>query len=246
MPIKAYPFAHFKALEEQGEGVFEALVAVFNNVDRYGDRILPGAFANTLKRWAESGDPIPVIYAHEWDNLDAHIGKVLEAKETEDGLYVKAQLDMDEEFAQRVWKKMKARTLKQFSFAYDVVDSQLVDEGQGGSHSYVNELKELDLLEVGPCLVGVNPETELIAIKNVLAAYKAGARHTTKEFEQIQQIHDLAAALGAKCAEPAGDTGGEGDGDDGGKAREGTSDGWAPGYLATQVALDLIEFGIGE
>lgn len=242
MPVKAYPFAHFKALEEQGEGIFEALVAVFDNVDRYGDKIIKGAFADSLAEWEQKGRPIPVIFAHQWDNLEAHIGQVIEAKETDKGLYVKAQLDMEEPFAQRVWKKMKAGTLAEFSFAYDVVDAVSAKE----NGDYYTELRKLDLLEVGPCLVGVNPETELIAVKNVLAAYKAGARHTAKEFEQIQQIHDLAAVLGAKCAEPAGDTGGEGDGGDGGKAREGTSDGWTPGYLATQVALDLIEFGIGE
>lgn len=234
MHIKSYQ-AQFKALDEaaEGAGVFEALVAVFNNVDRMGDKILPGAFAKSLGRWKASGDPIPVIYAHEWDNLDAHIGHVLEAKEVDEGLYIKAQLDMDEPFAARVWKKMQRRVLKQFSFAYDVVEGKQMDG--------VYELHELDLLEVGPCLVGVNPETELISVKDRLAVLKAGARHTAKEYEHIQQIHDLAVELGAKCAEPAEDSDGDGS-ESKGEAGNGKLSSKRE-TLAARVAMDLLEMG---
>ena len=71
-------------------GTFEATVAVFGNVDLGGDRIVPGAFKKTLAKWAESGDPIPVILSHQWDNPMAHIGVVNEAKEIETGLWVTA------------------------------------------------------------------------------------------------------------------------------------------------------------
>lgn len=190
--------ANFKALADEGQGVFEAVVAVFNNVDRAGDKIIPGAFAGSLQRWQEKERPIPVIFSHEWDNLDAHIGEVTEAKEIEQGLYVKAQLDMEEEFARRVWKKMMRGTLAEFSFAYDTLKAEQVNG--------VNELRELELLEVGPTLVGMNPETQLLDVKR-------GARHTAKEFAMVQEIHDLAVSLGAKCAEPSEDSeAGEGEG----------------------------------
>src|SRR4051812_39383926 len=55
---KNFPF-EFKNLDDAG--TFEATVAVFNNVDKGGDRILPGAFEKTLAQWQASGDPIPVI-----------------------------------------------------------------------------------------------------------------------------------------------------------------------------------------
>lgn len=240
--FKTYPMRGFKVLgESESTGQFEAIVAVFNNVDRAGDMIIPGAFRRTLAFWEQKGRPIPVIFAHEWDNLDAHIGQVMEAKEVEEGLYVKAQLDMDEPFASRVWKKMRAGTLAEFSFAYDVVDAKLVDNGEKAEPRYVNELRDLDLMEVGPCLVGMNPETELIAVKNTLAAFKVGARHSAKDNDNIQQIHDLAVALGAKCAEPTEDNGGEDEGGDGGKARKGKPDGHAE-RLSTRVALELLSY----
>lgn len=166
MKHKAFKLASFKALDE-AQGVFEAIVAAFNNVDRGGDRILPGAFANSLAEWQAKGRPIPVIFAHEWDNLDAHIGQVLEAKEVTEGLYVKAQLEMDEPFAARVWRKMKSGLLAEFSFAYDVVKSAWVNE----NGTNVQELMQLDLLEVGPCLVGMNPETQLLGVKKAIAPH---------------------------------------------------------------------------
>jgi hypothetical protein len=55
-------------------GEFEALVAVFGNVDKGGDRIMPGAFTKTLAAWRASEDPVPVIWSHDWNTPDAHIG----------------------------------------------------------------------------------------------------------------------------------------------------------------------------
>jgi hypothetical protein len=176
MAIGRNRLASFKALDD-AKGIFEAIVAVFNNVDRIGDKILPGAFKDTLANWETKGRPIPVIFSHQWENLDAHIGHVLEAKETDEGLYVKGQLDMDEDFAARVWKKMKAGTLAEFSFAYDEVDAgpAKVD----GEH--IHELRKLDLMEVGPCLVGMNPETQLLGVKNL----------TDQEIANLKALWDL-------------------------------------------------------
>ena len=224
MKYKSFPLVSFKSVTDEPEGTFEAIVAVFNNVDRVGDKILPGAFKDSLAEWEKKGRPIPVIFSHQWENLDAHIGQVLESKEVEQGLYVKAKLDMDEDFASRVWKKMKQGTLAEFSFAYDVQDSAQVKE----SGEYINELRRLDLLEVGPCLVGMNPETELLGVKE-------GRRNATKDAERIQKIHDLCVDLGAKCAEPS-----DGEGPPEGEAEKGSK----KRTLAEQVADELLKAGV--
>ena len=248
MEQKTFRLASFKTVD-QDQGTFEAIVSVFGNVDRGGDRVMPGAFKDSLAAWEQKGRPIPVIFAHDWGNLDAHIGEVLEAKETDDGLWVKGQLNMDEEYAQRVYKKLKRGTIAEFSFAYDVVDSYLVKEKDG---SYINELRAVDLFEVGPCLVGMNPETELLGVKENLTRRredakrtpsqdaKAGARNSAKDLARIQAIHDAACELGAKCAQSEDNEGGEG------KARskdetDGKSKGARPGTLAARVALELLE-----
>lgn len=159
--------SEFKAVDESA-GIFEAIVSVFNNVDLVKDRVLHGAFAKSLKAWAQKGDPIPVIWSHQWDNPDAHIGVVLQAEENQKGLYIKGQLDLAEPFAAKVFKLMKERRVTESSFAYDIVNEKMTKDG-------VNELIELDLIEVGPTLKGANPATELIGAKDVAVFHKTAA-----------------------------------------------------------------------
>jgi HK97 family phage prohead protease len=75
-------------------GTFEATVAVFNNVDKGGDRIIPGAFAKTLAQWEASGDPIPVIFNHDWGPGRAHRRRREGDRDRPRGLFVKGRLDV--------------------------------------------------------------------------------------------------------------------------------------------------------
>lgn len=179
-------------------GTFEATVAVFGNVDKGGDRIVPGAFKNTLAKWERSGDPIPVILSHNWDDPFAHVGVVVDAKETDRGLWVKGRLDIDDnEVARQVHRLMQRRSLKEFSFGYEV---------PSGGHKRAKDgalnLLEIDLAEVGPTLKGMNPATELHAVKSALETEKHNdaedlrkqAEQVAREVEQIQVPDDIPPA----------------------------------------------------
>jgi HK97 family phage prohead protease len=169
-------------------GVFEATVAVFNNVDRGGDRIVPGAFAKTLAGWSASGDPIPVILSHQWDNPMAHIGVVEDAKETDKGLWVKGRLDVnDNDVARQVHRLMERRSLKEFSFGYDVPKG-----GSKRAKDGATDLTEIDLAEVGPTLKGMNPATELHAVKSALDATTA-TDHTVEH--RLQEVEEQLSKL---------------------------------------------------
>lgn len=172
MKYKAAPLRRFKAIDE-GKGEFEAVVAVFGNVDLAGDRIVKGAFADSLKAWEAKGRPIPVVFSHMWQDLDAHIGEVIEAKETDEGLHIKGQLDMEDSAAAKVFRLMKRGTLAEFSFAYDVVEEKV----QNGA----NELLKLDVIEVGPTLKGMNPETQLVSVKSDGTTRTAAATGTARK-----------------------------------------------------------------
>jgi HK97 family phage prohead protease len=200
---KAAPIKGFKALDE-ALGQFEAIVSVFDNVDLVGDRVVKGAFSKSLDDWKTKGRPIPVVFSHLWDNLDAHIGQVLTAEERDEGLYVKAQLDMEDPPAAKTFKLMQRGTLAEFSFSYDVIR----EKAQNGA----NELLELDLIEVGPTLKGANPETQLLTVKAL--GLKAGRRNAAKDAERIQTMHDLAVELEATCEGASSDD----ESDDEGKA----------------------------
>lgn len=163
MATKAQAVALKSAPSEEGQ--FEALVAVFNNIDSYGDVILKGAFADTLTEWGESGYPIPVVWSHDKDDPFSHIGTVTEAKETDTGLVVKAQLDLENPKAAQVHRLLKGGRVKEFSFAFSY-DLQDVNPAKRDGVE-VRELKRLKLYEVGPTLVGANPATELVGVKSL-------------------------------------------------------------------------------
>lgn len=70
------------------QGTFTALASTYQ-LDRQGDRVLPGAFRRTLERLAASGGRIPLLWNH--DQRDP-IGAIADARETADGLEVDGQL----------------------------------------------------------------------------------------------------------------------------------------------------------
>lgn len=186
MKVKSCPVQIKAAGQSDGtaDGVFEALVATWD-LDSVGDKIVKGAFADSLAEWTNSGDPIPVYWSHRMDDPDFNIGSVLEASETDEGLLVKAQLDLESPKAAQVYRLMKGRRVTQFSFAYDVEDYAWIEEK--GEPPYM-ELRRLKLHEVGPTPIGANQATELIDIK-------AGRVLSKANEEKVAEIAKLANEL---------------------------------------------------
>lgn len=204
--------AEVKAMGEADgldEGEVRMLVSVFGNVDRYGDSVMPGAFAESLAEWKASGNPIPFIWSHKWDDPFAHIGYVTEATETDGGLEVTAKVDLDIGMGKQVYGLLKQRRITQASFAYDVLDHAWVErEADDGAKYHVLELRKLSLIECGPCLVGVNSETELLEVKahQLAQAVKngqslSGQRSLLKAFDELADaLHDSPAAGGEQTS----------------------------------------------
>jgi uncharacterized protein len=201
-----YDVVEFKAVpsEDESRGKFEAIVSVFGNVDLVGDRVVKGAFTKSIEKYRETGDPIPVIWSHDWGNPHAHIGAASadSVMEVDRGLLVSGSLDLDNPFAAQVYRLMKERRVKEMSFAYNVIRERSAKDG-------ANELVELDIIEVGPTLKGANPSTELLAVKSALedaaAAEKAvqvkAGRTISKANEQkiktaINALQEVLTSLG--------------------------------------------------
>ncbi|PVC73751.1 HK97 family phage prohead protease [Streptomyces sp. CS081A] len=190
------------------EGQFVALVSVFGNEDSVGDVVRPGAFTDTLAAWAAKGDPIPVIWSHDWSDPFSHIGTVVKAVETLQGLEVTGQIDdLDTNpTAQQVYRLLKGRRVTQFSFAYDVQEGAWVSDEAHPYGGYY-ELRRLKLHEVGPCLVGANQETELLAAKaaGLARGAKAGRVLSQKNFETLTAAYEaIGEVLDAAQPEKSG------------------------------------------
>jgi len=147
--------ARFKALPEEGEGIFECYVSVFGNADSYGEVVDKGAFKDFL---AENFPRYPKgVWSHDWDQP---ISKTLEAREDEFGLYIKAKLVLEVQRAAECYALMKAEVITDFSFGYGV-DEDYQDGTDGLRH-----LKKLSIYEYSPVLVGANRRAEMIGVKS--------------------------------------------------------------------------------
>lgn len=203
MLTKTLPVTRVKAGEADGlqAGQFEALVSVVGNKDAYGDVVMPGAFDDTLAEWKASGNPIPIIWSHRYDDPDNHIGFVLDAGEKsvdgKTGLWIKGQLDTDPEArrALQVGRLLRGKRVTQFSFSYDVLEGAPAKSEALGDYY---ELRKLKLYEVGPTLIGANQETELIAAKalqELAREMKAGRVLSAKNEELLKTAHESIGAV---------------------------------------------------
>ena len=175
--------------KDEGNGTIEGYASTWvREPDSYGDIVKQGAFSRTLKEWEESGRPIPFLWAHSMNDLNAFIGSA-KADEDDYGLHFIAEFDATPE-AQRVRELYKDGRLSKFSFAYDVVENGQVTLEDGRK---VNELRDLTIYEISAVTVPANDTAEIIAVKDGIEAVeiKAGRRNSAKDEDAIRQAITL-------------------------------------------------------
>lgn len=170
--------------DDSGNGSLEGYASTWiRQADSYGDVVKSGAFARTLKERWNGGNGIPLLWAHQMDNLKSFIGTA-EAEEDEKGLHFLASFDATEE-AQRVRELYKDGRLSKFSFAFDVRDNGTVTLEDG---TKANELRDLELFEISCVCVPANDDAGVVDVK-------AGRRNRKSDEDTIKQIISLAQSL---------------------------------------------------
>jgi len=215
-------FKTFKDANDQPTGEIEFYASIYGNVDHIGDRVVAGAFDGSIKSWREKGESLPIIFSHQWDDPFAIIGEAApgDIKSDSRGLLIKAKLDIDENpTAKQVYSLIKRGLVLESSFAYDVVKEKKNAKDQA------NDLIQLDLIEAGPTLKGMNPETRgttakiglfaallkdmseedraglIDEFKSYLKLEKAGRRNSGADQAALQQAHDALVGVGAMCSD---------------------------------------------
>nr|DAK46961.1 MAG TPA: prohead serine protease [Caudoviricetes sp.] len=143
--------------EESGSGYFVGYASVFGNVDSYGDVMVQGAFADTLKEW--EGRKIPVFYGHDLTDPMNNIGYVESAEEDDTGLLVKCVVDTEGPGnGPVVYKLLKEGRIDRMSFGFYVNDA---DHKDGKTY-----IKSVSLLEVSVVPAPANPEAAINEVKS--------------------------------------------------------------------------------
>ena len=183
---------------DEGNGSIEGYASTWiRTPDSYGDIVKQGAFTKTLEERWNGGKGIPLLWAHQMDNLDAYIGTA-DAEEDQKGLHFLAYFDGTDE-AQRVRELYKDGRLSKFSFAYDTKDAGIVELEDG---TKANELRELDLFEISCVCVPANEDAGIVDIKapqgEILTGklispeeIKTGRRNSQKDADAIREAIKL-------------------------------------------------------
>jgi HK97 family phage prohead protease len=151
-----YKELEYEVKEVNDSGVFEGLAAGIGNLDLGNDKILKGAFLETIRK----GVNWPILSSHR---IKEHLGYNLEAKEVSEGLYVKGQLNLEVQTARE--KHALAKQAKEvgakmgLSIGYNAMDFEYVD------NATIRELKVVDVMEYSITAIPMNPKANVINVK---------------------------------------------------------------------------------
>lgn len=161
-----------------GSGVIEGYASTFGGVDSYGDTVEPGAFSNTIKARQR---PIQL----RWQHFGPVIGKWVDVKEDEKGLYVKGELTEGHSLAQDVHALLKHGAIEGLSIGYFATKAE--DNEHGGRN-----LKEIELVEVSIVESAADLNAKVTDVKAVEDAA------TLKDIEMILRDAGLSRAASTK------------------------------------------------
>ena len=171
------------SVKQEGDdaGIVEAIVAVMGNIDEGDDIIHPGAFTMTI---AERGSKIRVLDSHNWFSAEDAIGKVLDIREvgreelpTElltqypdvtGGLQTRTQFLIDEptDKSARIFRRIKAGMISEWSIGYDAFDTDVTMEGEGDDERPIRNIRTVRLWEFSPVIFAMNEATTTTGVKN--------------------------------------------------------------------------------
>jgi HK97 family phage prohead protease len=155
--------AHVKAV---GEGIIEAVVSVFDNIDSYNERVIQGAFTKSLETKMPKG-----VWMHNWElpvaktleavELKAGDARLPESIRSYGGLLIKGKFNLNTQRGKEAFSDIAEGIIDEFSIGYTVNSDQIGTDG-------VRELLDVNLMEWSPVLVGANPSTALLSMKSMM------------------------------------------------------------------------------
>jgi Escherichia/Staphylococcus phage prohead protease len=169
--------SHFELeIKADGEpGEIRGYGSVWDKIDSYGEVVVKGAFTKSLKAWAKSKRPIPMLWQHR---SDVPIGVWDTAAEDDKGLALEGRLNLETQRGKEAWSDIKMQSVGGLSIGYYEVKADPWDFGAVEPRKLI----ELDLREVSPVTFPALKEAQIDAVKARLAR---GERLTIREFEGL-------------------------------------------------------------
>lgn len=186
-------------MTDDGHGFIAGYASTFANFDSVGERVVKGAFLNSLATFLQDGF---IAVGHDWRALP--IATPLEANEDDTGLFVRGEFHSthDAQEARTVIKERLARGKSvKLSIGYEVLTDERVEQGR--------LLKELELYEWSYVPVPANRRAGVTDAKHWLVPdampmidYSDAVLAMVKEFDRrISDIKEMRAKQGRVLSE---------------------------------------------
>ena len=120
--------------DDARRGFFSGYASKFGGVDSYGDTVMPGAYLSTLEMRKR---PVQM----RWNHYGEVIGKWLDIRETEHGLWVEGELTPGHSKAEDVYASLKHGAISGLSIGYRPIKAYPNETGGVDLH-------EIDLVEI--------------------------------------------------------------------------------------------------
>lgn len=150
----------FKIVEETDDKwIVEGYASIFGNVDSYGEIVDKGAFQKWLDQFPPDASTgvrrFPkFVRGHDWSRP---LGPTIYCEEDEIGLKVRGELLKEIQDAREEYALIKSGASTDLSFGFSVRGDEIID---GFRH-----LKEIQIYEWSPVLVGANPKAMITDVK---------------------------------------------------------------------------------
>lgn len=163
----------FKTENMDDQGIFTGHASIFGVVDLDNDVVEPGAFAETISSGTAANGV--KIFAQHRDVMEP-LGRSLELKEDEKGLFVRGQISetaLGRDYRQLV----KDGVLDQMSIGYVAKNYDIDDKG-------IRHLRAVDLLEISIVNYPANTEAKIESYKGGKLPVEKDVKDTKKEAKQ--------------------------------------------------------------
>jgi len=187
----------FKATDDT-KGNVEAVFSVYNKLDTDGDVVVPGAIKSGFK-----DNQVPMVFAHKWDQP---IGKGTIISDDDKAVF-KGNFFMNTEAGREAYNLAKEMgDLQEWSFGFRIHDYEIAEYKSDDMEEPVDVryLKNLEVYEVSPVLVGANRETYTLAIKSGEEAVYQNSNIEEKEevapevFSTVEEAEARAKEIGCE------------------------------------------------
>lgn len=150
----------FAPLEQKPANRICGYAAVYSNIDQGRDKILPGAFEDSIRAFQTKASSLKMLREHRPDKL---LGVWDTVADSPKGLYVEGEPELDVSYAQDAMKLVKSGALDGISIGYRVQKTSFADDEQG---TY-RVIEKAQLVEASLVAFPMNEEARVTDVKQL-------------------------------------------------------------------------------